>query len=418
MKRRRRWLPVLHPREGRSLPRRLRPENVTSLAAALPGGVRDAGFAKLLHRIDQGPILGGNRVDLFFRGDRAFGAMCRAIDAAQSEVLLESYILKDDTTGHGFLEALASARARGVKVRVLADFFGSLATRRSFWAEMRRRGIEVRLFNPRFPHLVFQPYRDHRKILVVDRRVVFTGGMNIADEYGSAPGSHRGPWRDTHARVEGTAAWEMATVFSEAWKRSGGGPLGLKPLGKNPAEPVSILTLDSLPGRGHGETAAALSAIVAAARRRVWITNAYFAPRRRAVTFLAEAARRGVDVRVLLPGRTDVPLVRHAGHAYFQQLLRGGVRVFEYRTAILHAKALVADDFVSVVGSTNLDFRSFHFNAECNLVILDEGVGRVLAAAFEDDLTRSDEITPARWRKRRALHALGDSAARLLAPIL
>ena len=388
------------------------------MAAALPAGLHDPGFAELLHLIDRGPILGGNRVEVFFQGDQVFGAMCRAIDAAQSEILLESYILKDDTTGRGFLEALANARSRGVSVRVLADFVGSFATRRAFWAEMRRRGIEVRLFNPRFPHLLFQPFRDHRKILVVDRRVVFTGGMNIADEYGSAPGSHRGPWRDTHARVEGTTAWEMATVFSEAWMRAGGGPLALKSLEKNPAEPVSILTLDSRPGRGHGETAAVLSAIVAAARHRIWITNAYFAPRHRAVLVLAEAARRGVDVRLLLPGRADVPLVRHAGHGYFRGLLSEGVRVFEYQKAILHAKALVADDFVSVVGSTNLDFRSFHFNAECNLVILDVDVGRVLAAAFEDDLTRSTEITPAQWRRRRPLHALGDSAARLLAPIL
>jgi cardiolipin synthase len=418
MKGRAHWHPVLRPRAGRRLPRELRPENVAALAAALPDGLRDPGFAQLLHRIDQGPVLGGNRVEMFLRGDEAFGSMSRAIDSAQSEILLESYILRDDATGRRFLEALASARSRGVRVRVLVDFVGSFATGRGFWEQMRRHGIEVRLFNPRFPHLLFQPFRDHRKILVVDRRVAFTGGMNIADEYGSGIAPHRGPWRDTHARVEGTTAWELATVFSEAWSRAGGSPLALEPLQKNPPGPVSILTLDSRPGRGHGETASALGAIVAAARRRIWITNAYFAPRRRAVLFLAEAARRGVDVRLLLPGPTDVPLVRHAGHGYFRELLAKGVRVFEYGAAILHAKTLVADDFVSVVGSTNLDFRSFHFNAECNLVILDAGVGRTFAATFEEDLTRSTEITAAGWRGRRPLHALCDSAARLLAPLL
>jgi len=418
LRRRRRWLPLLFPRAGRRLPKELRPEGVARLARALAEGVRDAGFADLLHRIDQGPILGGNQFEAFFQGDRAFASMCRAIDAAKSEVLLESYILKDDATGRGFLGALASARARGVDVRVLADFFGSYATSRGFWQEMRRRGIEVRLFNPLFPHFFLQPFRDHRKILVVDRRVAFTGGMNIGDEYGSARGSHRGPWRDTHVRVEGATAWDMATVFSEAWTRAGGSPIALAPLEAGPAAPVSILTLDSRPGRGHGETASALSAIVAASRRRLWLTNAYFAPRFRAVLALGEAASRGVDVRLLLPGRTDVRLVRHAGHGYYRDLLRLGVRVYEYGAAILHAKSLVADDFVSAVGSTNLDFRSFHFNAECNLVILDEEVGRTFASAFEEDLTRSREITAAGWRGRAPLHALGDSAARLLAPAL
>ncbi len=416
--RQRRWLPILHPRQGRRLPRDLRSENVSRLAAALPGGLADPGFAELLHRIDQGPVLRGNRVEIFVRGDEAFSSMCAAIETARSEVLVESYILKDDATGHAFADRLADAVARGASVRVLADFFGSFATNARFWARMRRRGIEVRLFNPLFPHLFLQPFRDHRKILVVDRRIAFTGGMNIADEYGSARGgSRRGPWRDTQARVEGPTAWDLAVVFSEAWRRSGGS-IALDPLEGGPEDGVPILTLDSRPGRGHGETAAALAAVVAAARRRVWITNAYFAPRRRAVEHFRRAVERGVDVRLLLPGETDVPLVRHAGHAYFRELLERGVRIYEYRGAILHAKTLVADDTVSVVGSTNLDFRSFHFNAECNLVILDDQVGRNFAAAFEDDLARADEITAALWRTRRPLHVLADAAARLLAPVL
>lgn len=418
MKRSRRWLPFVRPREGRRLPPELRPESVGRLAAACPAGLRDPSFADLLHRIDQGPVLGLNRMEVFVRGEEAFASMCAAIAEARSEVLAESYILKDDATGHAFADRLADAAGRGVTVKVLADFFGSFATRSRFWASMRRRGIEVRLFNPVFPHLFLQPFRDHRKILVVDRRVGFTGGMNIADEYGSAPsGSHGGPWRDTQARVEGPTAWEMAVVFSEAWRRSGGS-IALEPLDGHHDEPVRILTLDSRPGRGHGETASALSAIRAAARRRVWITNAYFAPRMRAIEQLCEAVARGVDVRLLLPGRSDVPIVRHAGHGYYRRLLGGGVRIFEYRAAILHAKTLVADDFVSMVGSTNLDFRSFHFNAECNLVVLDDDVGRTFAATFEQDLARSEEITGARWGRRRALHALGDAAARLLAPVL
>jgi cardiolipin synthase len=418
VRRRRRLPPEVRPREGRKLPRELRPDRVARAASRLPGGLEDPGFADLLHRIDQGPILGGNRVRLFTHGEDAFAAMRRAISEAKTEVLIESYILKDDATGQTFAADLGDAAERGVSVKVLADFFGSYATHARFWKELRRRGVDARLFNPIFPQLWLQPFRDHRKILVVDRRVGFTGGMNIADEYGSARGgSHRGPWRDTQVRVEGPTAWEMAVVFSEAWRRAGG-RLALEPLERPGDEPSRILTLDSRPGRGHGETASVLVAVTAAARRRMWITNAYFAPDFRALGHLGRAAARGVDVRLLLPGKTDVRLVRHAGHGYFRRLLDFGVRIFEYQGAVLHAKTAVADDFISIAGSTNLDFRSFHFNAECNLVVFCPEVGAAFSRAFEEDLDRSREIRLPAWRRRPRLHAFADSSARLLAPLL
>ncbi len=386
------------------------------MAAGLPSGVRGPDFAILLRKIEEAPILEGNRVRIFFRGDETFSAMLAAIDAARTEVLVESYIFKDDATGHALARALGGAAARGVAVKVLADAFGSLATRRTFWNGMRASGVEVRLFNPLFPHLLLQPFRDHRKLLVVDRATGFTGGMNIGDEYGSSRRSRSGPWRDTHMRVDGPAAWEMTTVFSEAWGMAGG-HLQLAPL--EPASGgVPVMVVDSRPGRGHGETASVLAAIAAAARRRLWITNAYFAPRWRAVDLLGAAVARGVDVRLLLPGRTDVPLVRHAGHGYFAGLLARGVRIFEYQAAILHAKTVVADDFVALAGSTNLDFRSFHFNAECNLVLLDDGVGAAFSEAFQRDLERAAEITPALWSRRSLAHRLGDAFARRLGPIL
>lgn len=411
------WRPILRPRSGRRLPRDLRVDRVGRLAAAFPEGLRDPGFSVLLRRIDESPVLGGNRVRIFVHGPETFEAMRAAIDAAAREILLESYIFKDDATGRSLAEALGRAVSRGVSVRVLADAFGSIATRRGFWNEMRERGIEVRLFNPLFPQLLLQPFRDHRKILVVDGETAFTGGMNIGDEYGSSLSSHGGPWRDTHVGVEGPAAWAMAIVFTEAWHAAGGSPVVLESL-EPQTGPVEILVLDSRPSRGTGEMASSLAAIVAAARKRIWITNAYFAPRFRAVRALGDAAGRGVDVRLLLPGRSDVPLVRHAGHGYYAALLERGVRVFEYQRAVLHAKTAIADDFVSLAGSSNLDFRSFHFNAECNLLMLDENVGRTLAAAFEEDLKSSVEITTEAWAQRTFLHRAADALARRLGPIL
>lgn len=346
--------------------------------------------------------------------------MHASIESAREEVLVESYIFKDDATGRSLSDALARAVGRGVKVRVLADAFGSIATRREFWNEMRAQGIEVRLFNPLFPQLLLQPFRDHRKILVVDSATGLTGGMNIGDEYGSglpSAGSRRGPWRDTHVLVQGPAAWGMAIVFTEAWHAAGGTTVELRPLAPATGG-VPILVLGSRPFRGTGEMVSALAAVVAATRRRLWITNAYFAPRWRAVKALGDAARRGVDVRLLLPGRSDVPLVRHAGHGYYAALLARGVRIFEYQPAVLHAKSLVADDFLSLVGSSNLDFRSFHFNAECNLALLDDETGRTFSDAFERDLENSAEITAAAWSRRSILHRVGDALARRLGPVL
>ncbi len=280
--------PILRPFPGRKLPPDLRLGRVELLAAALPQGIADPGFEVLLRRIDGAPIYGGNQVEVFFNGRDAFSAMRESGRSAEQEVLLESYIFKDDSTGQAFLAVIKETASRGVAVRVLADAIGSFSTRAEFWQEMESCGVEVKLFNPLIKALWYQPYRDHRKILVVDRKVAFTGGMNIGEEYGSLrrrpkPGE---TWRDTHVKVIGPAAWEMAVVFSEGWTYSGGGEIAIDPLPSTELEaPGSrILVLDSRPHRGQAESAAVLAAIAAAAKKTLWITNAYFAPASRAST--------------------------------------------------------------------------------------------------------------------------------------
>jgi cardiolipin synthase len=242
--------------------------------------------------------------------------------------------------------------------------------------------------------------------------------MNVGNEYGSSRHAKGGLWRDTHARIEGPTAWEMALVFKEGWRRAGGEPFPVSSFTATEDHGAKTLVLDSRPGRGYAETASVLAAIVGASRTRLWVTNSYFAPRRSALAVLGRAAQRGVDVRLLLPGVSDIPLVRHAGHGSFSQLLASGVRIFEYQPAILHAKTLVADDYVTVVGSSNLDFRSFHFNAECNVLILDDKTGRRMVHAFETDLVESVEIRRNQWKKRSLPHRIGDSLARCLSPLL
>ena len=419
----RRFKPTLHPALGRKLPPELRLGRVERLAAELPLGIADPGFEVLLRRIDGAPFFGGNQVQVYFDGRHAFAAMRDAVRQAREEILLESYIFKDDSTGRGFLTEIKAAAERGIKVRVLADAIGSYETSAEFWQEMERGGIEFFLFHPLFEQLWYQPFRDHRKILVVDREVAFTGGMNIGEEYGSWRRRRKlkgETWRDTHVRLEGPAAWEMAAVFSEGWTHAGGAAFAIDSLPAEAVEApgVQILVLDSRPKRGQAESAAVMAAIAAAARRSLWITNAYFAPGRRAVELLGEAAQRGVDVRLLLPGKSDVPIARHAGHGYYRQLLTRGVRIFEYQPAILHAKTLVADGLVSVIGSTNLDFRSFLFNAECDVLALDAPTAEVMEKAFLADLENAREILMADWLRRPWIEKLGDRVARWLSPVL
>jgi cardiolipin synthase len=384
----------------------------------LPGGVGDPGFEELLGLIDESVFRPARRVDVYFEGEKAFDAMIRDVDAASTEVLLESYIFKGDETGRRFQRVLIAAAGRGVRVRVLADALGSFSTRSVFWSELRRAGIETRLYHPLGVPLRFLKFRDHRKILVVDRRVAYTGGMNIGNEYGSSLLPSEGVFRDTHARVEGQTAWEAAIVFREGWLRAGGSAMPLEPLVPADASGPRVMVLDSRPGRGAQETASVYAAIVGAARRRLWITVAYFAPRPRVLPILGGAARRGVDVRLLLPGRSDVRLARHSGHGFYANLLSLGVRLFEYQPSILHAKTFVADGSAAVIGSSNLDFRSFERNAECNFVILDETVGATMERQFEKDLAESVEILLPGWRRRGWLHRMGDAGARRLAPLL
>ena len=419
---RRLWRPVLRPRADRKIPSSLRPRAAAAAAEALRDGLADPAFPELLSRIDESPFHAGNAVDVYFRGEDAFAAMLDAVRAAREEVLLESYIFKDDATGTVFAEELCGAARRGIRVRVLADGFGSFETRRRFWGRLREDGVDARLFHP----IGFPPrwlaFRDHRKILVADRRVAFTGGMNIGEEYGSSnpeAKSEGGAWRDTHARVQGPAAMEMALVFEEGWRRAGGERIGLRPVEEDLSSPgARVMVLDSRPGRGAVESASVLSSMVAGARKRVWITMAYFAPKVRAARLLSRAARRGVDVRLILPQKSDVPLVRHAGHGFYSALLRAGVRVFEYGAAVLHAKTMVADGLFSVVGSSNYDFRSFELNAECNFLIRDAATAATMERRFETDVAESREILGPEWRSRPGWHRTYDAFARRLAPML
>lgn len=394
------WRPVLRPSQRRRLPKSLQPEAVYDRAGQLTEGLLGRAYANLVRKIDQSPFHLDTQATAYFNGHEAFEAMLAAIREAAEEVLVEAYVLKDDQTGRDFLNALVAAAQRGVAVKVLADAFGSSATRRDFWRLLKQGGSRIRLFRrPRYAPLSLMPVLDHRKLIIVDRKIAFTGGMNIADEY--RDGRPDMPaWRDTHIALCGGVVWEMVTIYAESWLAAGGDPIHCEDMNPVASAGVPTLVLDSRPGRGQNEVFSAYAATMGAARKTLWMTNAYFAPGRRMVRFLKATAARGVDVRLMLPGRSDIPVVRTATQSYYKELLTAGIRIFEYQSSVLHAKTLVADGQVSVIGSTNFDFRSFNFNAECNVLMQDAAMSKQLEGAFEQDMQQANEITLADWLKQ------------------
>lgn len=423
----------LAPRPRRRLPRDLRADRAYVLATTLAHGVRDGQFRDLVEQIDGMAAVPAHATRLYVDGGEAVSAAVQAIAAAREEILVETYILRDDRIGWLLRDQLAAAVARGVRCHVLADAVGSLATRRRYWQSLAAGGVQVQQFHPLSLDLVTNFRRDHRKLLIVDRAVAFTGGMNIGAEYGSSLRAelrtrwwlrwrHLGAerpdaWRDTMVRLDGPVAAQLAAVFAEGWARAGGAPLPAlaeaqwhdEPRGVATTVPLplvptvregesDVLILDARPGRGQPETIAILAATLGAARRRAWITTPYFAPPDAALTLLADAVRRGVDVRLLLPAHSDVPLLHWAAQGAYTRLLRAGVRLFEYEAAILHAKTMVVDDAVAVVGSANLDYRSFWHNAECTVLVWDDVLAGALAAAFTEDGTLAREVTARAWR--------------------
>jgi cardiolipin synthase len=360
------------------------------------------------------PLVAGNRVTLLVDGPKTLAAIRRAIESAQHHVHLETYIFADDEVGRALRDLLIRRRQEGIEVRVLYDAIGSVTTPAAFFEPMRQAGVEVLQFRPLDPTRTV-PWklnnRDHRKIVVVDGRVAFTGGINISSTYASSsslrPGPERGQeqaWRDTHVEIEGPAAAQFQTLFVKIWERAGG-KLGnasaqyFPPLAPSGAELVAAVA--SSGGDRHETTIYdTYVATIGHASRRLWMTQAYFAPDPALRRALIAAARRGVDVRVIVPSFSDSALIFRASRADYDELLSGGVRIYEQRYAMLHAKSMVIDSALSMVGSANFDFRSFLHNNEVNAVIVGSEFAERMEALFQRDLGDTRELHLETWRKR------------------
>jgi cardiolipin synthase len=352
------------------------------------------------------PVTFGNRVEVFRYGRTAFDAMLEAIDAARDHVHLESYVLAADATGRAFGEALARAAGRGVAAHLVLDAVGSWATPDAFLEDLERRGVHVVLFHPvrpwRVRHGRWLPMtRNHRKILVVDGRVGFTGGINIADEYAS-DGVTPGRWRDAHFRIEGPSVARLQRVFLGTLFRHSGREVEARDWFPRPVESgdhaVRVLPTSPLIGRPYVRIV--LRRALRAAQRSIHATQAYFVPDTRVLYSLRSAARRGVDVSLVVPSRSDVPAALHAGRGYYSRLLRDGVRIHERLQTILHAKTVVVDGEWTILGSANMDIRSFRMNYEVSVDVLGRDLAERMEDLFREDLAASRALDSATWAQR------------------
>jgi cardiolipin synthase len=366
---------------------------------------------ELIERLTDAPLYRDNAVELLLDGPETHSAMLEAIAAAEHHVHLETYIFADDEVGSQFAEALVARARAGVPVRVIYDSIGSRSASEGFWASMARAGVAVRTYNPPDPIQDQNPFdidtRDHRKLLIVDGRVAFTGGINIDRNYVHASDAVGGTsassgWRDTHIRIAGPAVAGLQSLFVQLWDSLD------EPLAEAPYTPRDVDEGDTLvrvlSGAGGNAEASqiwvAYQAAAKVARERIWITQSYFAPDEELLEAIREAAARGVDVRILVAGFSDSQVLLNASRAYYADLLAAGVRVFESQEQILHAKTMVVDGYWSTVGSSNLDYLSFLHNHEANAVILGPAFAAQLEDVFLTDLDHAKEIDPAEWRKR------------------
>lgn len=378
------------------------------------------------------PLVIGNKVTLLQNGPDTYKAMLAAIRTAKNHINMETYILDDGATGVQFSDALLERQYAGVQVNIIYDSIGSLLTTPAFYDRLRDGGIQLLEFNPVNPltgnkRSWLLNNRDHRRQLIIDGHTAFTGGINISDTYSSAPSSTRSRqklakkqattdgWRDTHIKIEGPVAAEFQKLFIDTWTRQKGAPLAsrnyfppltshgneiVRAIGSKPTDPKSLIYLTLMSAITHAKSTA-------------YFTIAYFAPDPQLLKALVDAAQRGVDVRLVLPEKTDSWAIFHLGRSYYTKLLRGGVRIYERRGPVMHAKTVCIDGIWSSVGSANMDWRSFLHNDEMNAIILGHDFSRQMDIMFFNDINESTEIKLVQWNKRPLMMRIKEKTARL-----
>ncbi len=383
------------------------------------------------------PLTAGNRVTLLVDGPATFSSMKDAISAARDHVNIEIFIFDDDEVGRQFADLLIRKQKENVQVNLIYDSVGCMRTPAAFFKKMKDAGINVLEFNPVNPIKAKEEQlitnRDHRKVIIVDGKIAFTGGVNLSGVYSrgqSLSGSSEGVakegeegkegWRDTHVRITGPAVAQFQTLFMQTWRDQKGPALASRnyvpPLGREGTAYVEVI--GSTPGDRNRLTFVMYISAIKHAEYVVHLTTPYFVPDRQFMDTLIEAAGRGVEVKLILPGVSDSQLAFYAGRAHYEDLLEKGVRLYERRARMLHAKTAVIDGIWSTVGSTNLDQLSFTQNNELNPIILDVDFAKDMEALFNQDIDASDEITSSAWSQRSLWDRLKEQFSRIFSGLL
>ena len=375
-----------------------------------------ASFYPTIEAHTDAPILAGNHIDVLLNGDETFPVMLREIKHAKSTITMAQYLYEDGGIAHEFAEAFADRCRAGVSVNILLDHQGSQKVPSDIISSMKEAGCHVEYFRRVkvegiiFPwKLLRYNYRSHRRILVIDGRVGFTGGYGISDAW-SGDGRTPKHWRDTNARIEGPAVKFLQAGFAESWLEATGIVIGGKgffpPLEARGDVPAQIVK--SSPTGGSFQSYMLFLLSISSAKKSIAITNPYFIPDEVMTEELVKAVTRGVRVMILVPGKIDSQITYATSRQHYGPLLLGGVQIFEYQACLLHAKTMVVDGVWATIGSTNFDNRSFALNQEINLVVYDHGAAARLKEIFEEDLKHAKQISYEEWKTRGIYERLVD----------
>lgn len=375
---------------------------------------------RLAHSMTGAIYYPGNKVEIFTSGREKFESLLRDINSAEQYIHMQYYIFEDDSIGRTVCDALIAKARAGVAVRVIYDHIGSIHVKKRFFREMTDAGVMVYpFFRVTFPHFATRiNWRNHRKMCIIDGKIGYIGGMNIADRY--INGVSYGVWRDTHIRLVGTAVGALQYSFAYDWNFMGQPVLNegvmVHECEDNDAAGMQLVT--SGPMSQWSNIAFVFLKAIANAKRLIYIQTPYFLPTESLLKALQSAALANVDVRIMIPSRSDSMVLRMASFSYVQECLQAGVKIYLYEAGMLHCKTVIVDDEFATIGSTNFDFRSFEHNFESNMFIYSAEVNAHMREIFLDDLKECTRVKLAQWRRRPVVEKAKESIVRLLSPIL
>ena len=384
-----------------------------------------SGLMKMIYRTDRSPLTTNNSAKLLINGEEKFPEVLQELRKAKHHIHIEYYIYEDDTTGRAIEEILIEKAKAGVEVRFIYDDFGSASIRKTLAKRLRANGVKV------FPFYKIKliklanrlNYRNHRKIIVIDGLVSFVGGINVSDKYSNATGSDRLFWRDTHLKITGDATAILQHIFIGDWNYCSGEQLTISdnyfPETQTlPVRKENIQIVSSGPDSDRPSIYYAIIKAIQSARREIFLTSPYFIPGETIIDAVKMAALSGVDVRILVPGISDSFMVNAAAKSYYTELLKAGVKIYLYNKGFVHAKTLVADESLAIIGTANLDYRSFDLNFEVNAVVYEEKIARELAFNFRKDIEDAELLSTDTWLSRPKHLQLIEKIVRLISPML